>query len=217
MPTRRHRARRKLPSYKEEAGLLEQGYVMVAGVDEAGRGPLAGPVVAGAVVLPPNPKGRWVRRVRDSKEMTALERNRVYGRLRQVALGIEAGSASEEEIDEIGIVPATQLAMKRAIVALALQPQFLILDAITVPELDVPQRSIIDGDALCLSIAAASIVAKVTRDRFMVQQHERYPGYGFLRNKGYATAEHLRRLRSLGPCPLHRYTFAPIKGWGLSR
>ena len=182
-----------------------------------GRGPLAGPVVAGVAILPSNLKGRWVRMVRDSKQLTRAERERVLPHLRSVALGLEIGVSSCEEIDSLGIVAATNLAMKRAVDTLSLQPQFLLLDAFPVPSLALPQKAIVRGDALCLSIAAASIVAKVARDGMMREEDLRYPGYGFADNKGYATALHLRSLERLGPCPIHRHSFAPVKDWGFGR
>ena len=206
-----------MPSYNEEADLLQRGYSLVAGLDEVGRGPLAGPVVAGVAILPSNLKGRWVRMVRDSKQLTRDEREGVLPHLRRVALGLEIGVSSCEEIDSLGIVAATNLAMKRAVHALSLQPQFLLLDAFPVPSLGLPQKAIVRGDALCLSIAAASIVAKVARDRMMREEDIRYPGYGFADNKGYATARHLRSLERLGPCPIHRRSFAPVKGLVVGR
>ena len=214
---RRRRRRRSVPSYNEEADLLQRGYSLVAGLDEVGRGPLAGPVVAGVAILPSNLKGRWVRMVRDSKQLTRAERERVLPHLRRVALGLEVGVCSSEEVDHWGIVAATNLAMKRAVDALSLQPQFLLLDAFPVPSLSLPQKAIVRGDALCLSIAAASIVAKVARDRMMCEEDLTYPGYGFADNKGYATARHLRSLERLGPCLIHRRSFAPVKGWNLGR
>jgi ribonuclease HII len=205
------------PGYEEEEALLRQGYSLVAGLDEVGRGPLAGPVMAGVVILPPYPQGRWVGLIRDSKQMTPTQRQEVLPYLQDEALGIETGAASHEEIDELGIVAATRLAMQRALDSLALRPQFLLLDAFPLPGVPIPQKPIVHGDSLCLSIAAASIVAKVTRDRFMVEQHALYPSYGFARNKGYPTQEHLDNLRALGPCPIHRFSFAPVAEWVASR
>ncbi len=217
MPKRRKRARRLTPTFKEEEGLFEEGYSLVAGLDEAGRGPLAGPVVAGVAVLPSGLISRSLRGLRDSKLMTPLERERMLPRLRRHALALEVGVASALEIDEIGIVPATRLAMRRALLSLPLMPQFLLLDAFPLPGIDLPQRPIVHGDALCLSIAAASVVAKVTRDAIMREQHAVYRGYGFARHKGYATAEHLRNLERKGPCAIHRYSFSPIKESGAGR
>ena len=213
----RKRRARSAPNYREEASLLGQGYWMVAGMDEVGRGPLAGPVVAGLAALPRKPRGWWVRMVRDSKQMTPSQREQVLPYLREAALALEVGASSAREVDEFGIVPATRLAMSRALDRLALLPQYLLLDAFPLPGVSIPQKPIIGGDARCLSIAAASIVAKVARDRIMEEQDEMYPGYGFAQHKGYATPEHLRNLRRLGPCAIHRYSFAPIRHGGLSR
>ena len=213
----RKRRARPAPNYREEASLLAQGYWMVAGMDEVGRGPLAGPVLAGLAALPRKPRGRWVRMVRDSKQMTRSQREQVLPYLREAALALEVGASSAREVDELGIVPATRLAMSRALERLALLPQYLLLDAFPLPGVSIPQKPIIGGDARCLSIAAASIVAKVTRDRIMEEQDEIYPGYGFAKHKGYATPEHLRNLRRLGPCAIHRYSFAPIRHGGLFR
>ena len=205
------------PSYEEEATLLAQGYSMVAGLDEVGRGPLAGPVVAGVAVLPPNLSGNWVGMVRDSKQMTPAQREHVLPYLRESALALEVGISSSQEIDDLGIVGATRLAMKRALDGLALTPQFLLLDAFPLPGVAIPQKPIVHGDALCLSIAAASVVAKVTRDRIMEEQDALFPSYGFARHKGYATREHLRNLRDHGPCPIHRRSFAPVRDWSPAR
>ena len=198
-------------TYQEEALLLGRGLSRVAGVDEAGRGSLAGPVVAGAAILPPNPTGEWVSHIRDSKEMTPRQRARSMEDLTQRALSIASGLATAEEIDDVGIVHATQLAMERAVGGLRVRPDYLLLDAVHLPDLPLPQKSIIDGDALCISIAAGSIVAKVTRDRIMETQDARYRLYGFARHKGYATLQHLHALKRLGPCAIHRYSFAPVR------
>ena len=211
MPNRARSASKQTPNYQEEERLLNQGYWLVGGLDEAGRGPLAGPVAAAVVVLPPNPKGEWVGRVRDSKQMTRTQREFVLPYIQEEALEVEFGTSSSQEIDELGIVAATRLAIKRALDSLALLPQFLLLDAMPLLDVAIPQKAIVRGDASCLSIAAASIVAKVTRDRIMESQDAVHPGYGFARHKGYATREHLHNLKKLGPCPIHRYSFSPIK------
>ena len=213
MPNRRGESLTSAPSYQEEAALLSQGYSLVAGLDEAGRGPLAGPVVAGVAVLPPNLKGRWVRLVRDSKQLTPAQREYVLPYLQDASRALEVGMSSAQEVDDLGIVSATHLAMKRALNSLALMPQYLLLDAFPLPWVGIPQKAIVHGDALCLSIAAASIVAKVTRDRIMERHDDMYPSYGFARHKGYATREHLRNLRAHGPCQIHRYSFAPVREW----
>jgi len=211
------RSERPRPDNSEETALLGQGYSLVAGMDEAGRGPLAGPVVAGLIILPRSLSGPWVKDIRDSKVMTRIQREKVFGHLEEEALGFQSGAASALEIDQLGIVPATRLAMTRALNALALMPQFLLLDAFPLPGVDIPQLAIVKGDATCLSIAAASVVAKVTRDRMMEELDEQFPGYGFAQNKGYGTGEHMRILEELGPCPIHRFSFEPIKGSGATR
>jgi ribonuclease HII len=183
------------------------GYRYVAGLDEAGRGPLAGPVVAAAVILP-----RCCRLpgLNDSKQLSEVERNRLYGLIKTKACMIGVGAASEQEIDGINILEATRLAMQRAIAAMSLVPDFLLLDALTIPFVPIPQRAIITGDCLSQSIAAASVIAKVTRDRMMVDYHREYPEYNFLSHKGYSTPEHLRLLKRYGPCAIHRRTFWPV-------
>ena len=211
MGQKRRTTRKRRPSYREESALLDDGYTLVAGLDEVGRGPLAGPVVAGAVMLPPNPRGRWVRLIRDSKQLTPAQREEAADVLRDKALSMSTGLSTHEEIDRVGIAPATRLAMARAINAMPLQPQFLLLDAFPLPDVDIPQKAIVRGDALCLSIAAASIVAKVERDRLMVEHDGRYPGYGFASHKGYASSRHLQALRDRGPSPIHRRSFAPVR------
>ena len=199
-----------VPHYKEESALLAAGYSLVAGLDEVGRGPIAGPVVAGAVILPHPPRRSWMRDVRDSKALTRLQREELAPVIESEALGAKVGISTVEEIDRVGIVRATHKAMKRALDSLSLTPQHLLLDAFPLPEVDLPQTPIVKGDAHCLSIAAASIVAKVARDRMMDEADELYPGYSFSSNKGYATAEHLRAIEERGPCPIHRLTFSPF-------
>ena len=210
MPRRRRRARRPVADDSEESALIALGYSYVAGIDEVGRGPLAGPVVAGLVVFPPGIKGRWLRSVRDSKVLSRKEREDILPRIRDASLAAQTGMSSAREIDELGIVPATRLAMTRALGSMPLLPQYLLVDALDLPDTDIPQKSIVHGDARCLSIAAASIVAKVERDRLMTKADEQYPGYAFAANKGYATAEHLQALERQGPCEIHRFSFAPV-------
>ncbi len=207
--TRRARNPLPVPTLTEELRAWRAGYRVVAGVDEAGRGPLAGPVVAAAVVLDPENGRPWWSEVRDSKRLTARRRERLAEVIRAEAPhGI--GVATSEEIDGLGIVAATRLAMTRAIAALPEKPSYLLLDAMKLPGLDAVQRSLIRGDALCPSIAAASIVAKVERDRMMAAFDTEWPTYGFARNKGYGTREHLRALAEHGACPIHRRSFAPV-------
>ena len=217
MKGRRRKVRKPLANTREETALLGLGYEYVAGIDEVGRGPLAGPVMAGVVVFPPGLRGRWLRSVRDSKVLTAKQREDILPRIRHTAIVAEVGSSSAAEVDEIGIVPATRLAIGRALNSIPLLPQYLLLDALDLPAVKIPQKSIIDGDAKCVSIAAASIVAKVERDRLMAEADEQYPGYAFASNKGYGTAQHLRELRERGPCEIHRFTFAPVRDFAAAR
>lgn len=195
------------PTYDFEVEARRCGYRRVAGVDEAGRGPLAGPVVAAAVILPARCR---LTGVNDSKQLTASEREDLYNTIFQRAIGVGVGIATEQEIDTLNILQATRTAMRRAIAGLAVEPDCLLTDAVELPGVEIPLRAIIKGDALSRSIAAASIVAKVTRDRLMVDYHRIYPQYNFLSHKGYGTEEHLHRLAKHGACPIHRRTFAPV-------
>jgi len=195
------------PTDEFELEARRRGYRRIAGLDEAGRGPLAGPVVASAVVLPT--RCRLIG-CDDSKLLTESEREELYLAIVQRAVGIGVGSATEEEIDRLNILEATRLAMLRALAGLRPQPDCLLIDAISLPQCTLPIRSIIKGDALCMSVAAASIVAKVTRDRLMVEYHRQYPHYNFLSHKGYGTEEHLKQLAAHGPCLIHRRTYAPV-------
>lgn len=201
---------RAAPTLSAEIACWRQGYRHVAGLDEAGRGPLAGPVVAAAVVLDPDVAQVWWADLRDSKQLPAPRREEFAARIRETA-DVAVGVASHEEIDRLGIVPATRLAMGRALIGLPCRPGHLLVDALSLPDVDLPQRAIVHGDALSASIAAASIVAKVTRDRMMDEFHARYPDYGFDRNRGYATASHMRALAEYGPCPIHRRRFEPVR------
>ena len=203
MPTR--------PDWSAERLLWKQGYLRVAGVDEVGRGPLAGPVVAAAVVFPPSFRTRLLPGLRDSKQLTAKARERLAPQVRRFAAGVGIGSASPSEIDALGIVGATVAAMSRAIRELPQSADHLLVDALRLECDGLPCRPIIHGDALCCSIAAASIVAKVDRDSLMVELDALHPGYGFARHKGYPTAEHRAALERLGPTPLHRRSFAPVR------
>lgn len=184
------------------------GYRRIAGIDEAGRGPLAGPVVAAAVILPVHVR---LVGVDDSKQLSEAERERLYPAILEKAVGVGIGVADAGEIDTLNILEATRLAMRRAIENVAPSPDYLLTDAVILPEVRIPLHPIIKGDALSLSIAAASIIAKVTRDRLMVAYHERFPQYNFLSHKGYGTAEHLQMLAQFGPCFIHRRTFAPVR------
>lgn len=199
------------PTYDEEAALLEEGYAVIAGVDEAGRGSLAGPVIAAAAVLPVHPKGKWLLEIRDSKQLTPRRRLAALETMGEASVTVAIGSASAAEIDTKGIIEATRMAMTRAVAALPVMPQYLLIDAMILPDLDIPQRPIIKGDAKCLSIAAASIAAKVTRDSMMRDLDGEYPGYGFAQHKGYGTRQHIDGLENLGASPIHRRTFGPVR------
>lgn len=200
------------PTLEEEERLRLQGHTLIAGLDEAGRGCLAGPVVAAAVILPlAEDCLRLFAGVRDSKQLSATQRERLYAVVMERAVGVGVGVVSVEWIDRYNILRATRLAMQQALAVLPVRPTYLLLDALKLPAVCLPQLALIKGDARCLSIAAASIIAKVTRDRLMQALDEQYPGYGFARHKGYGTVEHQRALASLGPCPVHRRTFAPVR------
>lgn len=199
------------PTFVEERRLAASGFRHIAGIDEAGRGPLAGPVVAAAVVLPLDIAADWLKRVRDSKQLTATARQGLFRHIREDAVAVGVGWTESDDIDRIGIVPATRRAMRLAVERLAPPPEAVLIDYMTVPEIGLPQRGITGGDRLCLSIASASIIAKVTRDRMMVHFDLTYPGYGFARHKGYGTREHVACLQRLGPCPIHRRSFSPVR------
>ncbi|MEO8972263.1 MAG: ribonuclease HII [Ktedonobacteraceae bacterium] len=200
------------PSLEEEMALLSQGYSFIAGLDEVGRGSLAGPVVASAVILTvSNDTLELLDGVRDSKQLSRQARERLYDVIMQHALAVGVGSGSVALIDRINILQATKHAMRDALTQLALQPHALLLDALLLHDVALPQRSIIKGDARCLSIAAASIIAKVTRDRLMCQLHQQYPLYGFDQHKGYGTPAHLEALHTHGASPIHRTSFSPIR------
>ena len=207
-----------MPSFELEQGLHNRGFSLVAGIDEAGRGPLAGPVVAAAVVLPAelftshhHTLPLWLGLVDDSKLLSPDQRQAALEHIRVHAIAIGVGVASAQEIDTEGIVPANKQAMLRAVDALSVVPEHLIIDFVKLPECGIPFEALVHGDGISYSVAAASIVAKVTRDGMMEEAEARYPGYGFARHKGYATLEHRRRLELLGPSPIHRRSFAPIR------
>jgi ribonuclease HII len=197
------------PTWRTERALWNNGRVRVAGVDEVGRGPLAGPVLAGAVVLCYG-RSRWLSRLRDSKLLPANAREELAAEVRdRCDWGI--GAVSQQTIDQIGIAPATRLAMRRAVLALDQQPDALIVDGRERLDCAMEQRAQVRADAMCKSVAAASIVAKVTRDAIMDRLAERFPGYGLERNKGYASAEHLDALSRLGYTTAHRLSFQPVR------
>lgn len=179
-------------------------YSLICGIDEAGRGPLAGPVVAGAVILP---KDCEILYLNDSKKLSPAKREALYEEIMEKAEAVGVGMASPARIDEINILQATYEAMREAVDNLGVTPELLLNDAVTIPDVSIPQLPIIKGDAKSVSIAAASIIAKVTRDRLMVQYDEILPGYGFARHKGYGSKDHIEAIRRLGPTPIHRQTF----------
>jgi ribonuclease HII len=193
--------------YRFEAQAWKTGLTRVAGLDEAGRGPLAGPVVAAAVIMDP---ARRVRGVRDSKVLSPERRLELFEEIRARALGVGIGIVDHETIDRVNILEATRLAMRRALDALVPAPDLVITDFVALRDLPCPQRNLVDGDARCATVAAASIVAKVTRDRLMHEADRQFPQYGFARHKGYATPDHLAALDRHGPCPLHRRTFSGV-------
>ena len=179
-------------------------YSLICGIDEAGRGPLAGPVVAGAVILP---KDCEILYLNDSKKLSPAKREALYEETMEKAEAVGVGMASPARIDETNILQATYEAMREAVDNLGVTPELLLNDAVTIPDVSIPQVPIIKGDAKSVSIAAASIIAKVTRDRLMVQYDEILPGYGFARHKGYGSKDHIEAIRRLGPTPIHRQTF----------
>jgi len=200
-----------MPSFIEEQLLEAQGYERIAGVDEVGRGALAGPVVAAAVILPRGVDTPWIGEVRDSKQLTPAKRELLFNLIYGTAVAVGIGATAHELIDKMGIVAATRLAMKEAVELLSPPAESLLIDYMRLPEVGLPQKGITNGDDLCYSIACASIIAKVARDRLMVTFDSVYPGYGLARHKGYGTREHFARLVKLGPCPIHRRTFRPVK------
>jgi ribonuclease HII len=202
-----------MPDLALERRLHQQGFRLVAGVDEAGRGPLAGPVVAAAVILDPDlsESESWLALVDDSKRLSPARREKALAWIQQRALAVGVAQVDAEEIDRLGIGSANVEAMLGAVAKLHLPPQYLLLDFVHLKECSFPFTALVKGDSSSYSIAAASIVAKVTRDRLMQEADALYPGYHFARHKGYPTAQHLARLRALGPCPIHRRSFAPVR------
>jgi len=203
------------PNFNQEAKLRSEGYEFIAGLDEAGRGALAGPVVAGAVILPCVSYPAWLKLVRDSKELSPRKREFFFDLISREALAVSTGIVPSQVIDSINILQATKLAMMQAVEKLSVKANFLLIDSLTLPRCPILQRGITKGDKLCLSIACASIVAKVTRDRIMEEFDKTYPGYGFAKHKGYGTREHISRLGRLGLSPVHRLSFAPARNAGL--
>lgn len=213
MTKKEERQKRQQEKLAAELGRLENMKVfekkyeacgLICGIDEAGRGPLAGPVVAGAVILPRDSQILWLN---DSKKLTAGRRTLLYDEIMEKALAVGIGVVSHERVDEINILQATYEAMRQAIEQLGMVPDVLLNDAVTIPGVELKQVPIIKGDAKSVSIAAASVIAKVTRDRMMIQMDQKYPGYGFASNKGYGSAAHIAAIREKGPCEIHRRTF----------
>jgi len=198
------------PSYIEEKVLQAQGIRLIAGVDEVGRGSIAGPVVAAAVILPANIRAPWRGEVRDSKLLGQVKRELLAAHIRKRAISYGIGAVSHRLIDTIGIVRASMLAMKLAIEKLSPAPEYLLIDYLRLPAVPLPQKGIVDGDCKCFSIACASIVAKVARDEMMTRLDRLYSGYCWAENKGYCTEEHVAGLSRLGPSPIHRRTFEPV-------
>ena len=208
-----NQAVKRMAAYEKELARMEEmftyerqfaSFTAICGIDEVGRGPLAGPVVAGAVILP---KDCDILYLNDSKKLSAKMRDKLYDEIMEKAVAVGIGYASEKRIDEINILNATYEAMREAIEKCGIKPDILLNDAVTIPGVSFKQVPIIKGDAKSASIAAASIVAKVTRDRLMEEMDETYPGYGFASNKGYGSAEHIAALKTIGPCEIHRRTF----------
>ena len=201
----------QFPTLTYEQEFWHHGFNLIAGIDEAGRGCWAGPVTAGAVILPAD-EGvlKQLTGVRDSKLMTTAQREKLLPVVQRTAVSWAVGWATNVEIDAIGIVPATRLAMKRAVSALSVFPEAALIDAVKLPDLEIPQNSMKFGDRLSLSIAAASICAKVYRDRWMMACDKIYPGYGFAQHKGYGTQHHRKALKEKGACAIHRFSFRPL-------
>jgi len=199
--------------YAFENAAAAEGYDLVAGVDEAGRGPLAGPVSVAAVILP---RGLFLPRLNDSKKLSAKAREELYDEIQAKAIAVSSALVDAKTIDRVNIYQATMNGMYEAIFGLDPQPQKVLIDAVQLEKLPMPEESIIKGDAKSASIAAASIIAKVTRDRLMMEYDKAFPEYGFAHHKGYGTAEHIAALQKYGPCPIHRQSFEPIRsmvGW----
>ena len=201
------------PSFIEEEELLSRGIRLIAGVDEVGRGSIAGPVVAAAVIMPDSLKAPWLAEVRDSKQLRPVKRENLAMHIRKTAISVGIGVVNHRLIDTLGIVRANMLAMKLAISKLSPGPEYLLIDYLHLPAVPLPQKGITDGDCKCFSIACASIVAKVARDEMMVRLDRLFSGYRLAENKGYCTDGHVAGLSRLGPSPIHRRTFQPVRGY----
>lgn len=193
---------------KYEKELYKEGITLIAGTDEAGRGPLVGPVVAAAVILP---KNYSLEGLNDSKQLSEKKREKFYDIIYKDAISVGVGVVDAKTIDEINILEASRLAMKKAIQKLSVKPEYVLSDAMKLEGINIPYKDIIHGDALSLSIAAASVIAKVTRDRMMVELDEKYPEYGFKKHKGYPTKEHLENVKKYGVLENYRFTYKPIR------
>ena len=198
----------QMRSFERELALQvlgrDSGTVLIGGIDEAGRGPLAGPVSAAVVLLPDDREFPYVN---DSKKLSPKKRDELYDYIRENAAAFSVALVDAQRIDEINILQATYEAMRKAVADLEIQPEVLVNDAVKIPGIELPQIPVVKGDAKCLSIAAASILAKVTRDRLMEEYDRQYPEYGFASHKGYGTAQHIAAIRKYGPCPIHRQSF----------
>jgi len=201
----------QLLKFQEEKSCEGQGYQLVAGVDEVGRGCLAGPVIAAAVIMPRDKRLSWFKKIRDSKLLTPEKRESLSPLIHNTAVSVGTGVVYPDLIDSQGMTKAVRLAMKKAIDNLLPQPDFILIDYLTIPDLNLPQKGVINGDTICFSIACASIIAKVHRDHMMSELDKKYPGYGLAQNKGYGTEEHIASLRRLGPSAIHRRLFWPVK------
>lgn len=200
------------PDMAEELALHARGFRLVAGLDEVGRGALAGDVVAGAVILPADAGVlQRLHGVRDSKQLTPRQRSMLRETIQAEAIAIGLGRVSAQEIDRVGIATATRQAMQLAVAGLSIQPEYLLIDAVYLPDVAIPQKALIKGDVRCLCIAAASVMAKVYRDALMTELDGVYPGYGFARHKGYGTALHCQALHLYRPCAIHRQSYAPVR------
>ena len=204
------RSQHKFPTSAIESRLFAAGARYIAGIDEVGRGPLAGPVVAAAVVLPNDPKPLYGK-VNDSKKMTERCRTKADSLIKEISLDWSIAATSVEEVDKYGINTAVSISMRRAVNGLNKTPDYLLNDAVVIPKVTIPQQSFIKGDSISISIAAASVIAKVFRDALMVKAGLEWPVYGFTSNKGYGTPAHMSAITKHGPCPLHRKTFEPVK------
>jgi ribonuclease HII len=206
------------PHLQKEMALYRQGFCFIAGLDEAGRGAWAGPVVAAAVILPLDQPdlAHQLAGLNDSKQLSPLRRDNLFEAIEWVALALAVGVVPATVVDERNIVAATRQAMAQALQALAIAPDYLLVDHLRLPTIPIPQASFAKADAISLTVAAASVIAKVSRDRLLIELDHTYPGYGFARHKGYGTAVHRAALAQLGPCPIHRRSYKPVQNCNLS-